>query len=657
MGSEPTAREAELRAEVARLQVEIAELRRVIPPDLLLDGDHTQWYLQTVQLRENERRARQIAETLQHASMALIQSLDLNQVLEALLDYLQKLVPYDSANVMLRDGWIFQVYSLRGYAQMSQQMQVRLIHFDAREHRITREILETQRSLIIRDTHGYPGWVEVASVAEVRSWMGIPIMSHGELLGIFSVNKEIPDFFTPEAVELAETLATMAAAAITNAQLYAQAQQELTERRRAEAALEAERAQLARRVEERTADLMVANAELERASRLKDEFLANMSHELRTPLNTILGRAEILAEGIYGPINQEQHEAVRSMSESGRHLLALINDILDLSKIEAGKLELQLSLVDMVTLCEASIRMVAQSALKKEIRLHSSISPQVDVIYADERRLKQILVNLLSNAVKFTPAGGQVELEVQTDPDQQSVSFTVSDTGIGIAEADMARLFQPFVQIDAGLTRQHDGTGLGLVLVQRLTEAHGGSVAVQSQEGLGSSFTVRLPWLHPQASASLDPDDLLHTLRQMGRIAADVAPVAPPQPLPPRWHILLAEDNEDNISLLLDFLPFHGYALTIARNGQEALDLARECHPDAILMDIQMPVMDGIEAIRRLRADPDPGLAHTPVIALTALAMPGDRDRCLAAGADAYIVKPLVLHDLPDQIAAVMHQS
>ncbi|WP_238613440.1 GAF domain-containing sensor histidine kinase [Candidatus Oscillochloris fontis] len=504
MGSDPTAREAELCAEVARLQAEIAELRRMPPAaDLAPHDDHTECRLQFEQLRENERRARQIAETFQHASMALIQSLDLNQVLESLLDYLHKLVPYDSANVMLRDGWIFQVYSLRGYTQLRHQEQVRMIRFDAREHRITREILETHRSLIIRDTHGYPGWIELASVAEVRSWMGIPIMSHGELLGIFSLNKARPDFFTPDAAELAETLATMAAAAITNAQLYAQTQQELAERRRAEAALEAERAQLARRVEERTADLRVANAELERASRLKDEFLANMSHELRTPLNTILGRAEILAEGIYGSLTEEQCDAMRSIVESGRHLLTLINDILDLSKIEAGKFELQLGLVDLASLCQASMHMVAQGALKKEITLHCTLDPMIDTIYADERRLKQILVNLLSNAVKFTPVGGRVELEVAIEPDLQSVLFTVIDTGIGIAEPDMVRLFQPFVQIDAGLARQHDGTGLGLVLVQRITEAHGGSVAVQSRVGEGSRFTVRLPCRCPNDATSL----------------------------------------------------------------------------------------------------------------------------------------------------------
>jgi signal transduction histidine kinase/CheY-like chemotaxis protein len=569
-------------------------------------------------------------------------------------------------------------------------------------------------------------------------------------------------------VSLAETLATVAAAAISNALLYAQAQQELAERRRAEENLEAERAMLAKRVTERTADLIAVNGELARASRLKDEFLANMSHELRTPLNTVLGRAEILREQIYGPLTDQQQHAIASIDESGRHLLALINDILDLSKIEAGKLDLQISLVDIPALCQASVRMVAQSALAKGINLTSTFDVAVERMHADERRLKQILVNLLSNAVKFTPRGGRVSLEVRGLRDRQQIEFLVEDSGIGIAEQDLPRLFQPFVQIDAGLDRQHEGTGLGLSLVLRLAEAHGGSVAVTSAPDTGSRFVVTLPWemaavqaelprtdaalpplshvliiddsqaateqlsryladvgslvtIHERAAGALDlavelhpdlvvldvllpdqtgwtvlrqlkgdsrtagipvlvisvvdePDlarqlgaaghllkpigrtDLLHVLRQIRR-AATPAPdpaLAAAQRPPVARRILLAEDNEDNISLLLDYLPLQGYEVAVARDGSEALQMARELRPAAILMDIQMPVMDGIEATRRIRADADADLRDTPVIALTALAMPGDRDRCLAAGADAYLMKPVILHDLPDQIEAAI---
>jgi len=770
-------REAQLRAEVARLQAELAELRQHRPADTSrspiasADQEHSITYRDVTdqkaaeqdRLRENERRARQIAETLHLAGMALTQSLDLNQVLESLLDYLQKLVPYDSANVMLRKEWMFQAYSLRGYGHRADIEEIRRITFDAREHSITREIMERRCSLLISDTVGYPGWVQVAEGEEIRSWMGIPIISRGEVLGIYGVNKTTPGFFTEESVGLAETLSTMAAAAITNAMLYAQAQQELSERRRAEENLEAERAQLARRVRERTADLSAANAELARASRLKDEFLANMSHELRTPLNTILGRAEIMREQIYGPLTDQQQHAIGSIDESGRHLLALINDILDLSKIEAGKLDLQIDTVDLATLCQASVRMVAQAAMSKGISLSTTYDMVIERMRADERRLKQILVNLLSNAVKFTPRGGRVNLEVRGLQEHNQIEFIVSDSGIGIAEADLPRLFQPFVQIDAGLSRQHEGTGLGLSLVLRLAEAHGGSVGVTSIPGEGSSFKVTLPWdasraltmwddadddalpnfaraliiddsqaaaeqlerylsdigciatIHAQAGGALDlavglrpdllmldvllpdqtgwsilrllkndprtaniptlvisvvdePDlarklgadahllkpftraDFMRTLRQIVR--ARPRPLEMPAPAAPapgqRRRILLAEDNDDNISLMMDYLPLQGYELFIAHDGSEAITMARALRPEAILMDIQMPVMDGIEATLRIRADAE--LGDIPVIALTALAMPGDRDRCLAAGADAYIVKPISLRELPIQI-------
>ncbi|NTV65148.1 MAG: GAF domain-containing protein, partial [Oscillochloris sp.] len=578
--------------------------------------------VQAARLRENERRARQIAEMLHRASMALTQTLDLNQVLEALLDYLQELVPYDSANVMLvHEEWIFRIYSLRGYEHRNNLDEIRTITFDAREHRITREILETRKSLLIRDTNGYPGWVEVVGGEEVRSWMGIPIISRGELRGIYAVNKTTPNFFNAESVVLAETLATVAAAAITNAQLYAHAQQELAERRRAEAELEAERTQLARRVEERTVDLITANAELARASRLKDEFLANMSHELRTPLNTILGRAEILREQIYGPMTDQQQHAVSSIDESGRHLLALINDILDLSKIEAGKLDLQIGLVDVPALCQASMRMVAQTALSKGINLSTTFDMAIDQIQADERRLKQILVNLLSNAVKFTLEGGRVNLEVRCDHDRGQIEFVVTDSGIGIAEADIPRLFQPFVQIDAGLSRQHEGTGLGLSLVLRLTEAHGGSVAVTSVLGVGSRFSITLPWARTVlVGAPLPQSDSLTPL--LGRV-------------------LVIDDSQVATEQLTRYLTGLGCSVSSHRRASGALDRVLEVRPDLVLLDVLLPDQTGWSVLRQMKADPR--TAHIPVLIVSVVDEP---DLARQLGADQHLVKPISRADL-----------
>ena len=415
---------------------------------------------------------------------------------------------------------------------------------------------------------------------------------------------------------------------------------DITKRKRAEEALEEERANLARRVEERTAELSTANAELARAARLKDEFLANMSHELRTPLNAVLGLSEALQEEVYGPLNERQLKSLSSIEESGRHLLSLITDILDVAKIGAGKLKLQTGPVAVDSLCKSSVGLIKQLAHSKQIKVSSTCDSMVSTIVADERRLKQVLVNLLSNAVKFTPEGGEVGLEVGADAKRKVVQFAVWDTGIGISQEEIGRLFQPFVQLDSGLSRRHPGTGLGLAMVRSLTDLHGGSVSLESTLGEGSRFTVTLPWqgsVQDPGSQGTNPSSAL---------SEPVLPLAPgTSPL-----VLIAEDNEDNITTVSDYLLARGCRIVVARNGLEAVERAREVSPDIILMDMQMPEMDGLEATRRLRAAASPGLAGVPIIALTALAMPGDRERCLEAGADEYLSKPVGLKRLVEVI-------
>jgi PAS domain S-box-containing protein len=412
---------------------------------------------------------------------------------------------------------------------------------------------------------------------------------------------------------------------------------DVTERKQAELTLAEERAQLAQRVDERTAELQTANAELARAARLKDEFLAVMSHELRTPLNAILGMSEILRENVYGPLNEAQQNALRHIEEGGRHLLELINDILDLSKIEAGKMELTIAPTSVSSVCRASLRFVQQMAHKKRLKVSSVLDPQVEVIQVDERRLKQVLVNLLTNAVKFTAEGGQIGLEVSGDEGNHVVHFTVWDAGIGIAEGEIGRLFRPFVQIDSSLSRRHEGTGLGLSLVSRLVEMHGGGVSVQSKVGEGSRFTISLPW-----HAKLDSQKVVS-----GQQVETPTQVSTPLQTSD-FRILLVEDNDINIITMKDFLEAKGYQVILARNGLEAIELAEQELPDLILMDVHLPHMDGLEATRRIRAQEK--LAHTPIIALTALAMPGDRERCLSAGMNEYLSKPIRIKMLNEVI-------
>jgi PAS domain S-box-containing protein len=396
------------------------------------------------------------------------------------------------------------------------------------------------------------------------------------------------------------------------------------------------------KISETNQHLELINQELLHATRRKDEFLATMSHELRTPLNAILGMSEALQEEIFGPLNERQIKSLRTIKRSGRHLLSLINDILDVSKIEAGKFELDITTTVVRDLCNSSLVFVKQQAFDKQIHLDMQLPPAVGNIAVDERRMRQVLINLLSNAVKFTPIGGRITLTVNRQEREDSedgsswIEFIVTDTGIGINSADQHKLFQPFVQLDSSLNRQYTGTGLGLTLVKQIVELHGGKIRLQSEINQGSSFTVHLP------SACLLSDQDTCSLVTFDALAS--YPRRTDREILTESLILLAEDNEANISTFSSYLMAKGYRIILAENGQEAIDLALSARPDLILMDIQMPGIDGIEAITSIRQSPQ--LVNIPIIALTALVMKGDRERCLAAGANDYLAKPVQLRQL-----------
>jgi signal transduction histidine kinase/ActR/RegA family two-component response regulator len=443
-----------------------------------------------------------------------------------------------------------------------------------------------------------------------------------------------------EWINFLDMLAGQAAIAIDNAQLFSASQQELAERRLIEAELRRSHLELEKRIEERTSDLRNVNFELQRALRVKDEFLANMSHELRTPLNAVIGLSESLSEQAVGPLNDKQDKYVNIIRESGQHLLDLINDILDLAKIEAGQISLVRDKMDIATVSRSSLRMIKQLALKKNQEVLFEMDPDLGMIYADERRVKQMLVNLLSNAVKFTPENGRIGMNVSGDRNTNVVAFTVWDTGIGIHENDLERLFKPFVQLDADLDRRAGGTGLGLALVAKMADMHGGSISVESTPGEGSRFTINLPWesalligasaepaFGKDQTADLDGKNQDHT-------------------------ILLVEDNEDIILLVKDYLEYVGHKVVVALNGMEGVIQAEAIKPSLILMDVQMPVLNGLDATRRIRKIP--ALMTTPIFALTALAMKGDRERCLEAGMTEYISTPLNLKSLAGLIQSYL---
>ncbi|MDH3517324.1 MAG: PAS domain S-box protein [Acidimicrobiia bacterium] len=373
----------------------------------------------------------------------------------------------------------------------------------------------------------------------------------------------------------------------------------------------------------------------ERASRSKDEFLASMSHELRTPLNGIIGLSSILSRGTHGAVNEKQAEYLEHIESSGRHLLSLINDVLDLAKIEADKLEPDLGRTDLAVTIGEAAGIVRESAVAKAVTMEISIPDDLPIVTADARRIRQVILNLLSNAVKFTDSGGRIGLEARRAG--SFVEVAVWDTGVGIPADKLDQLFVPFQQVDSSLSRRHEGTGLGLALSRRLIEAHGGDMAVSSRSGEGSTFSFRLPITATERSAKA-------RLEQ-----AD--PSATPLP---GHRVLVVEDNEVNRMLVCDYLEAHGLDIAIASNGNEAIEQTVAFSPDVILMDIQMPHRDGLSATRELKARED--TKHIPVIALTALAMKGDADRCLAAGCDGYISKPAdpeeILQAIRDRLPA-----
>ncbi|MBA3580150.1 MAG: response regulator [Gemmatimonadaceae bacterium] len=391
------------------------------------------------------------------------------------------------------------------------------------------------------------------------------------------------------------------------------------------------------------------NVELQDGSRLKSEFLANMSHELRTPLNAIIGFSELMCDGVVGDLTTQQSAFVDNIFTSGKHLLSLINDILDLSKVEAGKMTLELESVDVSPLLMSCLSIVRERAMSQHVRLVLSSIEEMGCMEMDPRRIKQIVYNLLSNAVKFSERGGQVTLSTALTsraevgvlgeglgrtfplPDNDFDTFlkiSVSDGGIGIAPAGMAQLFRPFSQIDGGLARKFEGTGLGLAMVKLLAELHGGTVAVQSAVGQGSTFTVWVPVRTPEPSPLATTD--------IPQVAAT----------PGERVALIVEDDPKSAELIRAQLEAEGFRVVHAGSAESALVVALQQPLALITLDIMLPNMDGWELLSRLKQVPD--LQRVPIVMISIVA---DRSKGFALGAAAVMQKPLSRKELHDSLA------
>ena len=551
-------------------------------------------------MRSLEARGAELAgkleqlEALRELGQAVSSTLDADEVLKRIVTNAVRLTGADGGSIMEYDEQV-DAFHVRATYGTSGELVSRLRHTTIlRSATLVGRAATERRPIQVPDLADAEPDPHLEALREDgwQSMLAVPMIRGSLIVGVVVIRRRSPGSFPPDMVELLRTFASQSSIAIVNSRLFQ--------------------------------ELETKSAELAVVSRHKSEFLASMSHELRTPLNAVIGFSEVLLDRLFGELNDRQDEYVRDIWRSGRHLLELLTEILDLSKVEAGQMGLEPAPFRVSVALEYTLSLVRERANQHQIAVGLTVADDVTTIVADELRFRQVVLNLVSNAVKFTPDGGRVDVRAWLEGDELSV--TVTDTGVGVAEADRERIFESFQQGGRGVTRA-EGTGLGLTLCRRIVELFDGRLWLETEVGVGSTFGVALP-VRPR-----DPSAL--------RDRAGTAELTGPT-------VLIVEDDPASLELVSAYLEDTPARVERARDGAEAIRLANALEPTVILLDIQLPDLDGWQVIRALRDEP--ATADIPIVVTTVV---DDRPRGLSMGVEEYLIKPVRREDLLDALARV----
>jgi CheY-like chemotaxis protein len=471
----------------------------------------------------------------------------------------------------------------------------------------TGEVIRNRKLIKIDDIENYPNndlWS--AGKHQIKSWAYLPITDGGKIIGVIGVGKSEVDFFNSYKMDLLLFVARLTSLMFGNIQLLSR--------------LKHEHSMLADRVDEKTASLQQAFDDLSRDSAYKDVFMENMSRELLAPLDTVMDLSGSILEGIYGPLQEKQKSTLLSVHNSGQRLLTLINDILDISQIRAGKIKPMPTSISVVDICNTVLTDIEKTAQDSGVGFNKKFGAGNESVWCDSNHIIKILTVLFDSALEVTPAGGAIETDLKLDGDRTLITISGIKSALVTDrhKEDPSSLgeFENYLS-----NKQHD-SGLGLSLAKQLAELNGGGIALESDDSLKTSFVLTLP--EKKASEkSINPVSRQH------RVA---------------YRVLYAEDNPLNIKTVTEYLEAHGMTVVSAVNGELAVELAESIRPDIVLMDIQMPRMDGLEATRKIKKIV--GMEHVPVVALTAFATDEDRTACINAGCSEFLSKPVSLKNL-----------